>query len=135
MLMVGFRSFMKRSALVLAVGGIFVLWTKGTAMSEPAKPEPKRFELVANKDVDIGGGVRVRLKYVMEAHLEGSRNELRMTFAATRDGKTQEVNLDRLLPGVPSYVAVLGRKVAIDYVDAYHQPSTGAILVLQDSGP
>jgi hypothetical protein len=33
-------------------------------------------------------------------------------------------------PQGPKYRLVFGRRMATDYVDAYHQPSTAAILVL-----
>ena len=102
------------------------------AVAQPSGREPRRYELVQDKPVDIGGGVTARLTTVMEAHLADSKNELRMVLVITRAGTSREVSLDRLLPGAPTYVSVLGVQLAIDYVDAYHQPSTGAILVLVD---
>ena len=101
-------------------------------MAPPPAREPRRFELVQDKPVEIGGGVTVRLTAVMEAHLADSKNELRMSLVATRGGTSRDVSLDRLLPGAPTYVSVLGLQLAIDFVDAYRQPSTGAILVLID---
>lgn len=100
----------------------------------PRTREPRRFELVRDKPVDIGGGVSVRLTGVMEAHLADSKNELRMMLVATRGASSQEVSLERVTPGAPVYVSVLGVALAIDFVDAYHQPSTGAVLVLVDGG-
>ena len=55
-----------------------------------------------------------------------------MMLVPTRGASSQDVSLERVTPGAPVYVSVLGVQLAIDFVDAYHQPSTGAVLVLID---
>jgi hypothetical protein len=91
--------------------------------------EPAKFDLVEDKDVNVGSGVTVRLKSVMYAHLEGSRNDSLLTMDVTRGGKRESVTLNRLSPGEPIFKPVMGLMMAIDYVDAYQKPVTGAILV------
>jgi hypothetical protein len=97
--------------------------------------EPKKFELVQGKRVDVGGGVSVELKSVLYAHLSDSRNNSLLIMDVARGDKREQVTLDRLDPvgkEGPKYRPVMGLRMAIDYVDAYHQPSTGAILVLPE---
>jgi hypothetical protein len=116
-------------------------WPKGVAcvdsrcvlVSDAAPPTPKKFELVEGKPVDIGSGVTVELESVMYAHLTDSRNNSLLTMKVTRGATHEKVTLDRMDPvgkDGPKYRAVMGLRIAIDYVDAYHKPSTGAILVL-----
>jgi len=72
---------------------------------------------------------------VLYAHLSNSRNQSLLTMEVTRGGKQEQVTLDRLDPvGAegPKYRPVMGHRMAIDYVDAYHQPSTAAVLVLPE---
>lgn len=96
-----------------------------------AKPsgEPMKFELVEGKDVDVGGGVKVRLKNILDAHLADSKNHSLLTMDVSRDGKRESVTLQRTSPGEPDFTPVMGLQMSIDHVDAYHQPSTAAILV------
>jgi hypothetical protein len=99
----------------------------------PAASAPKRFELVQGKPVDVGGGTTVELVSVMYAHLSGSRNSSMLTMKVARGERREQVTLDQLSPvgpDGPKYRVVFGLRMAIDYVDAYHQPSTAAILVL-----
>jgi hypothetical protein len=87
------------------------------------------------KPVDLGGGTSVELKSVMYAHLSGSRNSSLLTMDVTRGEQHEQVTLDRLDPvGAegPKYRPVMGLRIAIDYVDAYHQPSTAAVLVVPE---
>jgi hypothetical protein len=98
--------------------------------AEPPMPvEPVRHELVQDQEVDIGHGARARLKTVMYAHLEGGRNEALLQLVLTRDGKSEEVGLDRDYPGQPKPRQHLGLTIALDDVDAYHQPGRGWLLV------
>jgi hypothetical protein len=102
---------------------------------QPSPLEPRRVELMQGKPVDLGGGTSVELKSVMYAHLSGSRNSSLLTMDVTRGVQHEQVTLDRLDPvGAegPRYRLVMGLRIAIDYVDAYHQPSTAAILVLPE---
>lgn len=94
--------------------------------------EPRKVDLVEGKETSLGGGVTVRLKSVLYAHLANSQNNSLMVLEATRAGETKSVTLERLYPGPPKYTLVFGLKLAIDYVDAYHSPSTGAVLVLTE---
>ena len=99
-------------------------------ISTPVPPrEPTKFELVEGKDVDVGGGVTVRLKEVMVSQLVGSKADSMLTMDVMRGGKQEATRLNRLHPGEPKYTRVMGLEMAVDYVDAYHQPSTAAILV------
>jgi hypothetical protein len=91
--------------------------------------EPKRFEVKEGVAVDIGNSATLVLKDVMEAHLAGSKNESIARLVLKRGGQSVEVALDRLYPGPPKWKKQLGVLLAIDFVDAYHQPATGAILV------
>ena len=91
--------------------------------------EPTKFELVEGKDVDVGGGVTVRLKDVMYSHLADSKGDSMLRMDVMRSGTQEAKTLNRLHPGEPKYVPVMGLEMAVDYVDAYHQPSTAAILV------
>ena len=110
---------------------IVVVALTAPVWADSSVPEPKRFELVKDVPVVIAPGVTARLKDVFEAHLSESRNEFRLTLTVTRDKKTQEVQMQELRPGPHHWFAALGLKLAIDYVDAYHTPSRGAILVLR----
>jgi hypothetical protein len=106
-----------------------------SALAAASPPTPKRFELVEGKAVDVGAGITVVLKSVMYAHLSNSRNNSMLTMDVTRGTAHEQVTLERLDPvgkEGPKYRAVMGLRMAIDYVDAYHQPSTGAILVLPE---
>lgn len=95
-----------------------------------AKPgEPTKVDLVDGKEVKFGSDVTMLLKHVMYAHLEGGRNSSMLELTVTRAGKTETVTLVRESPGEPKFTKVMGMQVAIDYVDAYHQPATAAVLV------
>jgi hypothetical protein len=96
-------------------------------------PEPKRFELTQGVEVDVGNHTKVNLKTCMYAHLADSKNLSTLLLTVTHDGKHEDVTLRRLYPGPPEYRAVAGLRMAIDFVDAYHQPATGAILILPPS--
>ena len=95
--------------------------------------EPRRVELVQDKSVDLGSGVSVTLKSVMYTHATDktgrSVNDSFMQLEVTKDGKTQNVTITRLFPDGPKFTPVAGLELAIDFVDAYHSPSTGAVLV------
>ncbi|MBS2029257.1 MAG: hypothetical protein JST54_15250 [Deltaproteobacteria bacterium] len=101
-------------------------------MAHPA--EPTKVELVQDQPAAIGKGLKLTLKNVLYTHATNAKgesvNDALMMLEATRDGKKVEVQLERLFPGPPTYQDVLGLQLAIDYVDAYHQPSTGAVLVM-----
>ena len=103
----------------------------GTPVAQ--KKEPRKVELVQDKAVDLGGGVRVTLKSVTYTHATDkagrSVNDAFMQLEVTHDGKTENVTVTRLFPDAPVFKTVAGLQLAIDYVDAYHQPSTGALLV------
>ena len=116
-------------------------WPKGVACvdsrcvltNDAAPAAPKKLELVEGKPVDVGSGVTVELESVMYAHLSDSRNNSLLTMKVTRGTAHERVTLERMDPvgkDGPKYQAVMGLRMAIDYVDAYHKPSTGAILVL-----
>jgi peroxiredoxin len=96
------------------------------------EPEPRRIELVEGKEVSVGRGVTVQLKSVMEAHLAPSGNESRLTLDATLGMKRESVTLVRRTPGTLTFETVMGVEMAVDYVDAYHQPGTAAILLEGD---
>ena len=91
--------------------------------------EPLKFELVQDQDVDIGHGATARLKSVMYAHIDDSRNLAMMQLVLTRGGKSEEVGLERETPGAPRPEPHLGLTVAVDDVDAYHRPGRGWLLV------
>ena len=96
--------------------------------------EPRKVELVQDQPVDVAKGVSVTLKSVMYTHATDktgrSVNDSFMQLEVTHDGKTEALTITRLFPDGPRYTTVAGVQLAIDYVDAYHQPSTGAVLVL-----
>lgn len=102
---------------------------------EKPMPEPRRVDLVQDKPVELAKGVRATLKSVLYTHATDktgrSVNTALMQLEVTRDGKTEKVTLHRLFPDGPDWLAVAGLSLGIDYVDAYHQPSTGAVLVRQ----
>ena len=105
------------------------------ATSSPPPATPRKVELTEGKPVDLGDGTTLLLKSVLYAHLSNSRNRSMLTMEVTRDGKQEQVTLDRLDPvGAegPKYRPVMGHHMAIDYVDAYHQVSTAAVLVLPE---
>jgi hypothetical protein len=99
--------------------------------------EPRRVSLVQDTPVELAPGVSVVLKAVLDAHATDkagrSVNDVMMRLDVTRDGKVEQVTLQRLFPDGPVYEDVAGLRLAIDYADAYHQPSTGAVLVLPAS--
>ncbi len=109
-----------------------ILLASGIAHADTAVPEPKRFELVKDLSVEIAPGVTAQLKDVFEAHLSGSRNEFRLMLLVKRNGKSETVQMQELRPGPHHWFSSSGLKLAIDYVDAYHTPSRGAILVLRE---
>lgn len=95
--------------------------------------EPRKVELVQDKPVDLADGVSVTLKSVMYTHATDktgrSVNDSFMQLEVTQAGKTETITLTRLFPDGPRYTNIAGLSLAIDSVDAYHQPSTGAVLV------
>ena len=95
--------------------------------------EPRKVELIQDKSVDLGSGVSVTLKSVMYTHATDktgrSVNDSFMQLEVTKDGKTENVTITRLFPDGPKFTTVAGFELAIDYVDAYHSPSTGAVLI------
>jgi hypothetical protein len=112
-------------------------WGHEVLPSPPPKekpmPEPRRVELVQDTPVEFAKGVRVTLKSVLYSHATDkagrSVNDALMQLDVTRDGKTEKVTLHRLFPDGPDWLTVAGLSLGIEYVDAYHQPSTGAVLV------
>ena len=96
--------------------------------------EPRKVELVQDQPAEVAPGVSVTLKSVMYTHATDktgrSVNDSFMQLEVMRDGKTEAITITRLFPDGPRFTAVAGVQLAIDYVDAYHQPSTGAVLVL-----
>ena len=124
--------------LLLGMAITLLAGCHGTAPERPASkpevhvgaPQPARFEIKQGTPVEIGGGVRVTLESALYAHLSGSRNSALLQLTVTRDHQSEKVTLDRLYPGPPKYQEVFGLKLAIDYVDPYHQPSTGALFVI-----
>jgi hypothetical protein len=102
-----------------------------TAVGKSA--EPRKVELVQDQPVNVGDGVSVTLKTVMYSHGTDksgrSVNDAFMQLEVTQAGKTESVTLTRLFPDGPRYTTVAGLSLAIDYVDAYHQPCTGVVLV------
>ncbi len=95
--------------------------------------DPRRIELTHDKPVSLGKGVRATLKTVLYTHATDKAgravNDALMQLEIEHDGKTEPVTLDRLFPDGPKFTAVAGLELAIDFVDPYHQPSTGAVLV------
>jgi hypothetical protein len=107
-----------------------------SAKPTSAPEEPKQVDVTEGIPVGVGNGVTITLKNVMEAHLAGGRNESRATLVVSRGNaasvESVEVTLDRLYPGPPKWTKQFGVRLAIDYVDAYHMPATGRILVLAE---
>jgi hypothetical protein len=107
--------------------------TKAGANTVGKTTEPRKVELVEGRSVDLGSGVSVTLKSVMYTHATDktgrSVNDSFMQLEVTHDGKTENVTITRLFPDAPRFTTVAGLEMAIDYVDAYHVPSTGALLV------
>jgi hypothetical protein len=100
-------------------------------MSSPT--EPRRIELVEGKSTEVARGVSVTLKTVMYTHATDKTgqavNDSFMQLEIAHDGRTENVTLHHLSSQPRPFVSVAGIELAIDYVDAYHQPSTGAVLV------
>jgi hypothetical protein len=107
------------------------------AVSDPAAP--RTVTLVQDQSVELAPGVQATLKSVLYTHATDragrSVNDALMELDVTHGGKTERVTLQRLFPDGPQYLSVAGLRLAIDFVDAYHQPSTGAMLVLPASPP
>lgn len=116
------------AALVFSTGAVAQTRDGGTPVAQTRK-----VELVQDKTVDLGSGVKVTLKSVMYTHATDktgrSVNDAFMQLDVTHDGKTENVTVTRLFPDGPVFKTVAGLQLAIEYVDAYHQPSTGALLV------
>jgi hypothetical protein len=95
--------------------------------------EPRRIELTQDQVVSLGKGVRATLKTVLYTHATDktgrSVNDALMQLEVEHGGKTEPITLNRLFPDGPKFTAVAGLELAIDFVDAYHQPATGAVLV------
>jgi hypothetical protein len=91
---------------------------------------PQRFELKEGVPVSIGHGIQLTLLTCMYAHAKGDVNISMMRLRLVHDGREEDVTLEHTSPGAQSFQAVAGVRLAIDYVDPYHQPSTGAVLVL-----
>ena len=107
---------------------------KPEAITPVAKTtEPRMVELIQDKSVDLGSGVSVTLKSVMYTHATDktgrSVNDSFMQLEVTKGGKTENVTNTRHFPDGPKFTTVAGLELAIDSVDAYHSPSTGAVLV------
>ncbi|MFO0575729.1 MAG: hypothetical protein U1A78_17165 [Polyangia bacterium] len=92
--------------------------------------EPERFELKEGVAVSIGYGIKLTLVTCMYAHAKGGVNISTMRLRLVRDGREEDVTLERVSPGERSFQAAAGVRLAIDYVDPYHQPSTAAVLLL-----
>jgi len=97
--------------------------------------EPLKVELTQDQETEVAPGLKVTLKSVMYTHATDktgrSVNDSFMQLDVTHDGKTESVTLTRLFPDGPVFTKVAKVQLAIDYVDAYHQPSTGAVLVMR----
>jgi len=101
----------------------------GTERPVAANDDPVKYDLVQDKEVSVGKGVKVTLKTGLYAHLADSKNESLLSLEARRGDETKNVTLERVTPGAPNYTDVFGLQMAVDYVDPYHQPLTGAVLV------
>lgn len=99
-------------------------------MASGKEQEPRRFELKEGVPVPIGYGITLTLKDCMYAHAKGDVNISMMRLRLSRDGRTEDVTLEHVSSEARSFQSVGGVRLAIDYVDPYHQPSTGAVLVL-----
>lgn len=102
----------------------------GDAMASAKEQEPRRFELKEGVPVPIGYGITLTLKDCMYAHAKGGVNLSMMRLRLVRDGREEDVTLELVSPGPQSFLSTNGVRLAIGYVDPYHQPSTGAVLVL-----
>jgi hypothetical protein len=89
---------------------------------------PTRVELTEGvpKTAD---GLMITLDSALYAHLSGGRNSALVQLTVKRGDEVKKLGLDRLWPGDPKFFPVFGVKLAIDYVDPYHQPSTAAIFI------
>jgi hypothetical protein len=105
---------------------------RGAEVAVTRGGEPSRLTLVQDRP-SRASDVTLTLKSVMEAHATRkggeSVNQLMMVLDATRGAERQTITLERIAQDPPSYTPVYGLELAIDYVDAYHQPLTGAVLV------
>ena len=97
-----------------------------------AKDEPARIELVQDKPVSLGHGVTATLKTGIYSHLADSKNESLVSLELSSGAKAEGVTLQRLSPGPFEYTRAFGLRLAVDYVDPYHQPTTAAVLVLPE---
>lgn len=95
--------------------------------------EPRRIELVEGKPTEVAKGVSVTLQTVMYTHATDKAgqavNDSFMQLEVTHDGRVENVTLNHLSSQPRAFTPVAGVELAIDFVDAYHQPSTGAVLV------
>jgi hypothetical protein len=66
----------------------------------------------------------------MYAHARGDVTISMMRLRLSRDGQMEDVTLEQVSSDARSFQSVGGVRLAIDYVDPYHQPSTGAVLML-----
>ena len=126
---------MRRIALLLLLAACPASQTKTEGIAPVGKAtEPRKVELVQDQPADVAPGVSVTLKSVMYTHATDktgrSVNDSFMQLEITHGGKKEAITITRLFPDGPRFTAVAGVQLAIDYVDAYHQPSTGAVLVL-----
>lgn len=99
-------------------------------MASGKEQEPRRFELKEGVPVRIGSGITLTLKDCMYAHAKGDVNISMMRLRLSRDGREEDVTLEQVSPGPQSFHPAGGVRLSIAYVDPYHQPSTGAVLVL-----
>jgi len=91
--------------------------------------------LTAQVPVTLNNGVTLTLVTVLDAHVTArdgtSGNELTCVLDIRKDHDAQTVTLTRLtttgLP--PASQEVLGARLALLSVDAYHQPATANLLV------
>ena len=126
---------MRRSGLLATVvlSGCLASQTRVGMNAAGNRNEPRQVELVEGKAVDLGSGVTVTLESVMYTHATDktgrSVNDSFMQLEVAHEGKTENVTITRLFPDAPHFTTVAGLELAIDYVDAYHSPLTGAVLV------
>ena len=126
---------MTRIALLLLLAACPASQTKTQGVTTVEKTtEPRKVDLVQDKPTEVAPGVSVTLKTVMYTHATDktgrSVNDSFMQLEVTSGGKMEAITITRLFPDGPRFTTVAGVQLAIDYVDAYHQPSTGALLVL-----
>jgi hypothetical protein len=128
---------MKTAAMMIALA-VGMVGCASCAAQPPArehvlaKDEPARVELVQDKPVSLGHGVTATLKTGIYSHLAESKNESLVSLELSSGGKTESVTLQRLSPGPFDYTLAFGLRLAVDYVDPYHQPTTAAVLVLPE---